>query len=218
MENKKTLFRSRLFTGIEPEDLGCIMNCLSYRVADVKKGQIVVFEDQQVRHVGIVLSGTVDMVKEDVWGNKTLLVRMGQDEVFGETFAWGDDSQSAVTFIAEEDGQILFMPFNKVMNSCTNACEFHHQLTRNMVQIIANKNRDLLRKVEVVSKKTLREKILSYLSMQAQIQGSRYVQIPLDRQELADYLCADRTALSRELSAMQKAGLIDYHLNTFRLL
>ena len=218
MEEKKVLFSSRLFNGIRMEDLGCIMSCISYRITDVKKGQIVVFEDQQVRHVGIVLSGAVDMVKEDVWGNKTLLVRIGKDEVFGETFAWGDDSQSAVTFIANEDGQILFMPFNKVMNSCTNACAFHHQLTRNMVQIIANKNRDLLRKVEVVSKKTLREKILSYLSMQAQIQSSRYFQIPLGRQELADYLCADRTALSREISAMQKDGLIDYHLNTFRIL
>ena len=129
MENKDVLFGSRLFNGIRQEDIGCIFHCISYRVVDVKKGQVVVFEDQQVCQVGIVLSGNVDMVKEDIWGNKTLLVRIGKDEMFGETFAWGDDSQSTVTFIANENGKILFMPFNKAMNSCTNACEFHHQLT-----------------------------------------------------------------------------------------
>ena len=97
------------------------------------------------------------MVKEDIWGNKTMLVRMRKDELFGETFACGSDNLSVVTFLVSEDAQILFMPFDRVMHSCTIACVFHHRLIENMVAIIANKNRDLMRKVEVVSKRTIWE-------------------------------------------------------------
>lgn len=87
-----------------------------------------------------------------------------------------------------------------------------------MVHIIASKNRDLMRKVEIISKKTLREKILAYLSIQAQLQKSRYFEIPLGRVELAEYLCADRSAVTRELAKMKEHGLIDYDKNCFRIL
>ena len=98
------------------------------------------------------------------------------------------------------------------------ACEFHHRLIKNMVSIIADKNRDLMRKVEVVSKRTIREKLLAYLSIQAQVQQSRYFEIPLGRLELAEYLCVDRSALTRELAKMKDEGLIDYDKNCFRML
>ena len=111
----------------------------------------------------------------------------------------------------------MFLPFDRVMNSCTNTCVFHHQLIENMVRVIAMKNRDLMRKVEVVSKKNLREKILAYLSLQAQLHESRYFEIPLGRVELADYLCADRSALTHELSKMRDDGLIDFDKNMFRV-
>ena len=103
------------------------------------------------------------------------------------------------------------------VNSCTNTCVFHHRLIENMVRVIAAKNLELMRKVEVVSKKNLREKILAYLSLQAQLNESRYFEIPLGRIELADYLCADRSALTRELSKMRDEGLIDYDKNMFRV-
>ena len=164
------------------------------------------------------MSGAVDMVKEDIWGNKTVLVRTRKDELFGETFACGSDNLSVVTFLVSEDAQILFLPFERVMHSCTMACQFHHRLIENMVHIIADKNRDLMRKVEVVSKRTIREKLLAYLSIQAQVQRDRYFEIPLGRVELAEYLCVDRSALTRELVKMKEEGLIDYDNNCFRLL
>ena len=209
--------RSPLFDGIRREDLGAMLGCLSYRLARYKKGEAVALEQEHLRHIGIILSGAVDMVKEDLWGSKTLLVRMYRDELFGESFACGSDSLSTVTFLAAEDSEIMFIPFNKVMHTCTMACAFHHRLVENMVRIIADKNRDLMRKVEVVSKKTLREKILAYLSLQAQLHESRYFEIPLGRVELADYLCADRSALTRELGKMREEGLIDYDKNMFRI-
>ena len=209
---------SPLFAGIKTEDLKAMLGCIGYQISTFKKGDIVAFEEENIKHIGIIISGAVDMVKEDLWGNKTMLVRMRKDELFGETFACGSDNLSVVTFLVSEDARILFMPFDRVMHSCTMACRFHHRLIENMVHIIANKNRDLMRKVEVVSKRTIREKLLAYLSIQSQTQDLRYFEIPLGRVELAEYLCVDRSALTRELAKMKEDGLIDYDRNCFRIL
>ena len=208
---------SPLFHGIRPEDRITMLGCIGYHVGTFRKGDIVGFEEEHMKYIGIVLSGAVDMVKEDLWGNKTMLVRIFRNEVFGETFACGSDNLSVVTFLVSEDAKVLFLPFNRVMHSCTMACQFHHRLIENMVRVIADKNRDLMRKVEVVSKRTIREKLLAYLSLQAQTQNSRYFEIPLGRVELAEYLCVDRSALTRELAKMKDEGLIDYDRNCFRL-
>lgn len=209
---------SPLFTGITPEDRKAMLGCIGYHIGAFRKGDIVAFEEDNMKHIGIVLSGAVDMIKEDLWGNKTMLVRARKNDVFGETFACGSDNLSVVTFLVSEDAKLLFLPFNRVMHSCTMACQFHHRLIENMVRVIADKNRDLMRKVEVVSKRTIREKLLAYLSIQAQIQNSRYFEIPLGRVELAEYLCVDRSALTRELAKMKEEGLVDYDRNCFRML
>ena len=208
---------SPLFNGINPEDCRAMLGCIGYHIGTFRKGDIVAFEEENMKHIGIVLSGAVDIIKEDLWGNKTMLVRARRDEVFGETFACGSDNLSMVTFQVSEDAKVLFLPFNRVMHSCTMACQFHHRLIENMVRVIADKNRDLMRKVEVVSKRTIREKLLAYLSIQAQLQETRYFEIPLGRVELAEYLCVDRSALTRELAKMKEDGLIDYDKNCFRM-
>ena len=209
---------SPLFDGIQKQELRTMLGCIGYHISSFRKGEIIAFEDEHIRHIGIVLSGAVDMTKEDIWGSKTLLVRMYKDEMFGESFVCSKDPLSMVTFTASEHARILFLPFDRVMHSCTMACAFHHKLIENMVFIIANKNRELMRKVEVVSRRTIREKLLAYLSIQAQQQKSRYFEIPLGRVELAEYLCTDRSALTRELSKMKDDGLIDYDKNRFRIL
>lgn len=218
MPDRLNTIHSPLFDGIEKNDLSTMLHCIGYHFSSYQKGEIVAFESEKIRHVGIVLSGSVDMVKEDLWGNKTLLVRIGKDDLFGESFACGDDNISVVTFQVSEASEVLFLSFDRVMHNCANACRFHHQLIENMVRIIAGKNRDLMRKVEVISKKTLREKILAYLSLYAQTQNTRYFEIPLGRVEWAEYLCADRSALTRELTAMKTDGLIDYDKNWFKIL
>lgn len=210
--------QSSLFDGIVSADFPAMLDCIGYHISTFHKGEIIAFEGENLKHIGLILSGAVDMVKEDLWGNKTMLIRARKHELFGETFACGDDNLSVVTFLASEDARIMFMPFDRVMHSCTRACIFHHQLIENMVRVIAQKNRDLMRKTEVISKKTLREKIMAYLSIQAQLQNSRYIELPLGRIELAEYLCADRSALTRELVKMKQDGLIDYDKNCFRIL
>lgn len=218
MEKTLMALAPALFQGIRQEDMGAMLHCTGYHMGTYRRGQVIALEAEQIKHVGIVAAGAVDMIKEDLWGNKTLLMRLRKSEMFGETFACSEDTRSVVTFTAAEDTQVLFIPFYKIMHTCSMACEFHQRLVENMVRIIAAKNRELLRKVEIISKKTLREKILTYLSAQAQLQGSRYFEIPLGRLELAEYLCADRSALTRELSSMKEDGLIDYEKNLFKIL
>lgn len=218
MENMVKNVRSPLFAGIEPTDMEGMLDCIGYHVRSYQKGEIIAFEEENINHVGVVLEGTVDMIKEDVWGNRTMLLRTYPEDIFGETFACGEDSLSVVTFVASRDCKVLFLSFCRVMHTCTHACVFHQTLIENMVRIIARKNRELMRKVEVVSKKTLREKILAYLSTQAQNQGKKQFEIPLGRVEWAEYLCADRSALTRELAKMQEEGLIQYHRNSFKIL
>ena len=147
-----------------------------------------------------------------------MLGRTYPEDIFGETFACGAESSSLVSFVAAQDSKVLFLSFCRVMHTCTHACQFHQTLIENMVRLIARKNRELMRKVEVVSKKTLREKILAYLSIQAQSQGGKTFEIPLGRVEWAEYLCADRSALTRELARMKEEGILDYQKNTFTIL
>ena len=214
----KQLLDYPLFFGVKEKDMIPMLNCLGGKVRKFKKGEYIFFEQDDVRQIGIIISGSVDMVKEDIWGNKTMLVRMKKEELFGETFSCGVEQSSVVSFYASSNTEVLFLPFDRVMHSCSMTCVFHHRLIENMVHIIANKNRDLMRKVEVVSKRTIREKILAYLSIQAQSTNQRYFDIPLGRVELAEYLCVDRSALTRELAKMKEEGILDFDRNSFRIL
>ena len=210
--------KSPLFAGIDTRDMEGMLGCIGYHIRQFQKGEIIAFEEETINHVGVVLSGAVDMIKEDIWGNRTMLVRTYPEDIFGETFACGAESSSLVSFVAAQDSKVLFLSFCRVMHTCTHACQFHQTLIENMVRLIARKNRELMRKVEVVSKKTLREKILAYLSIQAQSQGGKTFEIPLGRVEWAEYLCADRSALTRELARMKEEGILDYQKNTFTIL
>ena len=218
METMANKLKSPLFDRIAPEDMTGMLGCIGYHIRQFQKGEMIAFEQENIHHVGVVLEGAVDMVKEDIWGNRTMLVRTYPQDVFGETFACGEESLSVVSFAAAQDSKVLFLSFDRVMHTCSHACVFHQTLIENMVRLIARKNRELMRKVEVVSKKSLREKILAYLSIQAQSQGKRTFEIPLGRSEWAEYLCADRSALTRELQKMQAEGILDYHRNTFKIL
>jgi CRP-like cAMP-binding protein len=143
---------------------------------------------------------------------------MGAGELFGESFSCGMDRNATVSFWTTTDSKILFLSFRRIMCSCSMSCKFHHRLIENMVTLIAKKNVALMDKVDILSKKTLREKIATYLLQEAGKQNNSYFDIPLGRVQLAEYLCADRSALTRELNTMRDEGLIEYDRNTFHIL
>lgn len=207
-----------MFQGIEANDMHSLLKCMGSYVEIYQKDQLIYFTKDTITSIGIILDGCVHMEKEDVWGRKVILVSMGEGAIFGETFACQKDTASEVTFTARKPTKVLYLPFHRILHTCQNTCLFHHKLIENMVMYIARKNYQLIEKVEVTSKKTLREKILTYLSIESRDHKGVYFDIPLGRAELADYLCSDRSALSRELKAMKDAKIIDYHKNTFKIL
>lgn len=207
-----------LFSGIKPADLKPMLECLGSYTRTYKKGEFISLSEESLKCVGLLLVGIVHMLKEDLWGNKSILALIKEGEIFGETFACGSKLATTVSFFAASDLRVLFLPFDRVIRSCSMACVFHHRLIENMLILIADKNVRLMEKIEITSKKTLREKIFTYLSLQAQHHNSKHFVISMGRLELADYLCADRSALTRELSNMKADGLIDYDKNAFQLL
>ncbi|MEN3004577.1 Crp/Fnr family transcriptional regulator [Dehalobacterium formicoaceticum] len=212
------LFDTPLFQNINPNDAKDLLICLTPTTKSYAKGNYITRSGENIHAIGVVLQGMVQMLKEDVWGNRTILTVMPEKSIFGETFVCSGYYNSTVSFQAAADCTILFLSFDRILHSCAKACTFHHRLIDNVVIMIAQKNIQLMEKIELTSMKTLREKILLYLSLQAQRNNRLYFTIPMSRLEMAEYLGAERSALSRELSRMKKDGLIDYDRNTFRLL
>lgn len=207
--------RIPLFSGISDENLKILMMCLHSFEKSFHKGEIIIMDREQVHYVGVVLKGRVNMFKDDIWGNRTLLSYTEEGDMFGESFAVQKETMSYVTFAAASDTDVLFIAAWNVVHNCPKGCSFHTQLTQNMFDLVGQKTVRLMEKIEISSKASLREKILAYLSMQAQKQHSRYIELPIGRTELAAYLGANRSALTRELNAMRSDGLIDFDRNTF---
>ena len=207
-----------LFQGIASGDYPALLSCLGTRIAHYGKGEFASLRGDTLHAVGIVLDGRVQVIKEDVFGNRAILNDLDVGSVFGESFVCGGNYALSVSVQTAESSTILFLPFDKVMQTCPNACGFHSMLIKNMVVMIARKNIRLVEKLEITTKRSLREKILSYLSHLAQEQRSSEIKSPLGRVDLADFLGVDRSALTRELNRMAADGVIAYSKNTFTLL
>lgn len=206
----------RLFDGIDSAELAPMLKCLCSYKKSVKKNTYFSIEEDEIQSIGVVLSGTIHMIKEDLWGNKMLITPIKEGELFGETYICSKRLTSTVSFQAVTCCNVLFIPFQKVINTCSKSCTFHHKLIENMMVLVAEKNLKLIKKIEVTSKKTIREKFLSYLFSQVQTNENQ-IEIPLTRIELADYLSCNRSALTRELAKMKEEGIIDYDKNKFYL-
>lgn len=212
------LLRCALFETIKETDLAAMLSCLSGRMEIYKKSSVILLAGSAVSAVGIVLSGSVQIIKEDYLGNKNILAELSPSEIFAETFACAGTKQSPVTVVSATGCEVLWLETRKMITACPSACSFHTALISNMLRLIANKNLMLSQKIEFISMRTIREKLLAYFTMQVQKADSRSFAIPFSRQELADFLCADRSALSRELCKMRDDGLLQFHGNKFEMM
>ena len=206
MINIDQLLTYPLFRNLQSSALEEILQCVHVQYRSFPKGYYLAMTEDEIRYIGIVCKGSVQMV------------HMRPGELFGETFVCSALFASKVSFVTAEKTEILFLNYDRVMHTCSLTCRYHHRLIENMLQCIAEKNMRLMEKIEIVSKKTLRDKLMTYLSFEAQKQGTDYFTIPLGRMELAEYLCADRSAITRELVSMQEDGLITFEKNQFRIL
>lgn len=207
-----------LFHSIEDESLEAMLNCLNAQFVNYKKGSAIFLAGNPSKHIGLVLDGNVEVVRDDVFGNRTLLTRLTSKGLFGETFVCAGIHALPVSVIAITDCDILLLNYRQIITICPTSCSFHNKLIENMLYILAQKNLTLNNKIEILASRTIRDKLLSYLNTEATKAQSRKFCIPFNRQELADYLSVDRSALSREMGIMQQNGLIKFSNNEFELL
>lgn len=214
----QTIKKSPLFNGTEAHEIKLMLNCLSAHMAEYEKDTYIYREGDMIGDVGMVLSGCVYLIREDYWGNRTILSEMEKGDIFGEVYSCLEREPLNVSIVTAETSEILFLNIKKLTSVCTSSCEFHNKLVRNLIRVLAEKAFALTRKIEHTSKRTTREKLLSYLSEQSKKSGNHSFEIPFNRQQLADYLSVDRSAMSNELSKMRDEGLIKFNKNKFILL
>lgn len=207
-----------LFRGILPHEIEALKDCLHLFEKNYRKNDIIYRAGDTIRTLGIVLSGSVSIEHDDIWGNKSILDNVGVGQVFAEAYACVPDAALMVSVIAASDCTVLFLDVAYLLQFCSKACNYHSKLIRNMLMISSQKNLNLSRRIFHTSSKSIRGRLLSYLSFQATKQGSYSFLIPFNRQQLADYLSVDRSALSNEISKMQKDGILKVSKNQFTIL
>lgn len=212
------LERCSLFDGIRMEDLTAMLGCIGGREVFVTKGQPIFREGDPATHVGLVLAGAVRMVREDYYGNRSIVAHIGPAELFGETYACAGIDALPISVVADEDSRVLLMDCRRITTSCCNACAFHNRMVFNLLRLVATRNLVFDQKIQVTSKRTTREKLMTYLLDQAKTRGSNSFTIPFDRQELADYLEVDRSGLSAEIGKLRREGILESGKNRFVLL
>lgn len=212
------LSSSALFSRISSDELSSLLNCLQARVVKAEKGMPVFLEGDPAGFIGLVLEGAVQIVRDDYYGTRSVLSHAEPGELFAETFACSNLETMPVSGYALVSSKIMLLSCRKMMTVCSNACRFHNQIVKNLLQVMAQKNVELSRKIQFMSQKTTQEKLMAYLSDQAKKAGSGEFTIPFDRQALADYLGVERSAMSAELSKMQKAGILETTGSHFVLL
>ena len=211
------LTNTMLFRGISAEDAEAMLGCLGSHEKTYEKGNIIYHAGECVDSMGMVLSGSVNIEIDDLWGNKTILGHVEAGGLFAETYACVPGEPLMVNVVACEKSAILFLGISRLLTTCSNSCTHHNKLIQNLLQISSQKNLALSRRSLHTSPKSIRGRLLSYLSEQAKQNGSYQFTIPFNRQQLADYLGVDRSAMSNELSKMQSEGVITFEKNRFSL-
>ncbi|MGI6033378.1 MAG: Crp/Fnr family transcriptional regulator [Coriobacteriales bacterium] len=204
-----------LFRGISALELSAMFGCLDTRRKSYEKGDFIFRRGDATDVLGLVLGGRVRIERVDVWGNTSVMGQAGPGAVFAEVFAVLPDEPMRVDVIAEVPCELLFLNVKRALSPCAKACPQHARLAGNLVRTMARKNLGLSEKIACQAPRTIRGKLLVYLSTQAQAAGTREFDIPFDRQQLADYLGVDRSALSAELGRMRDDGLLETHRSHF---
>ena len=212
------LKRTKLFSGVGEEDIASLLSCLGARKKEYKKGEYILREGEHIRDIFILVEGKIHIQKDDYWGNRSILSVISVGEMFGEGYAAPESGALLNDVVAVEDSSVIFFDVKRILTTCSSACRFHNMIVQNMFFAISDKNRKLVQKLGHMSGRTTRAKLISYLSEEAKRQGSSAFTVPFNRQQLADYLCVDRSAMSNELCKMRDEGMIKFEKSRFELL
>jgi CRP-like cAMP-binding protein len=215
MEND--LEKHPLFRGIAKNDIEKLMYCLSVYKKSYKKNEYIVHTGKEINFVGIILTGRIFMEKEDYYGNNYFFTEIRQDYLFGEVFICPHIQSSTVNYRAITDCTIVFIKYDNILHMCRKSCRYHQILIENLVNLLSIKSRSLMEKIEILSKNSLRERILTYLTQLSLNDHSNIVTSSLNHKELAKFLCVNRSSMIRELNQMKELKLIDFNKNTYVL-
>lgn len=207
-----------LFEGLTPKEIFKLLDCTNSHIKQFNKDEPIIWEGDSSNIVGVVVSGKVQVLKADFEGDLAIITEVIPGELFGEVFACANLPAMPVSVFSAEKSTIMLLDLKKMLNTCSNSCPFHSKVIQNLLQIISQKALTLNRRIEILSKRTTRDKLICYLSMEYNRNNRTKFEIPFNRQQLADYLCVERSALSAEMSRMKKEGIIDYRKNEFWLL
>lgn len=206
-----------LFKGIANADIPGLLTCLGASVRSVAKDCQILTEGDPASFVGILLSGSGEIVNQDIYGNRSIISRIQSGELFGESFACAGTQALPVSVIACQPCDVMLIDCRRITTSCTNACSFHNRMIFNLLQIVASRNLEFHQKLEIMSQRSTRDKLMTYLLSEAKRTGSKQFTIPYNRQALADYLGVERSAMSVELSKLQKDGILKTNRSHFIL-
>ena len=207
-----------LFQGLDREEINEVLQKFHGLIKHFPKSDYIYLAGDCVENLCVVLEGTVQMIKEDIWGEKSIIANLGVGSVFAENFLGQLGDRSSVSYFVASDSEVLMLPLGRTLFDTNTSSKASQRLMCNIVSILADNNTRLIEKTEILCKKTLRSKILAYLEQEARNHGCRSFTIPFNRTDLANYLDADRSALTRELARMKEEGLIDFTKNSFELL
>ena len=207
-----------LFQGLDREEINEVLQKFHGLIKHFPKSDYIYLAGDCVENLCVVLEGTVQMIKEDIWGEKSIIANLGAGSVFAENFLGQLGDRSTVSYFVASDSEVLMLPLGRTLFDSDTSSKASQRLICNIVSILADNNTRLIEKTEILCKKTLRSKILAYLEQEARNHGCRSFTIPFNRTDLANYLDADRSALTRELARMKEEGLIDFTKNNFELL
>ena len=208
---------SQLFSGVSEEEVIAMLSCLKAERKDFPKDAFLLRAGDTAESIGLVLSGSVLVIQEDIWGNRSILSKAGPGQTFAEVFACAPGAVLNVSVEAESAVTVMFLHIKRVLSVCPSACSHHSRIIRNLLGELAEKNLRLNEKLTHMGQRTTRAKLMSYFSAEAQRRGGYEFDIPFSRQQLADYLGVERSGLSMELGKMRDEGLLDFHKSHFLL-
>lgn len=212
------LSKCALFKNVKEEDFGSLLSCLNSYTKNYKNDEYVFFAGNEINFIGVLLSGSAEIIKENLAGSRHIMAFLNPADIFAEGIVCTTERISPVTIRVKQDTKILFIPYERITRSCGNSCTFHTQLIQNMMMILGEKNYNLNNKIELLTLKGMREKIAAYLLTESKNNNSLNFQIVPNRNELAQYLNVSRTSMCRELALMKELKMLDYYQNSFKLI
>lgn len=212
------LKQTQLFAGVGEDEIATLLGCLQAKLCSYKKGEYIFRQGEHVSNITVLVEGSLHMQTDDYWGNRSIISMVSVGEVFGEAYVAPNSGTILNDVVSVEDSSVIFFDVSRVLTVCSSACKFHRLVIQNLFFTISEKNRQLVQKLRHMSKRSTREKLISYLSEEAKHQNSKTFVISFNRQQLAEFLSVDRSAMSNELCKMRDAGLLTFKKNRFTLL